>query len=344
MNDKLNITYIDESMYNTATNVPKDNYTVDDCVIVRTTDIFPKNRVVITPLNGGAYGFGRSVILEEIIRKKIKTDYPNLDDASFLKKLDEFNIFYDIPRPTIHYTINGLVSSHAYGNFANKPFIIIDLLKYHINDKSLVGLRVEDTYFNDNMQLSDSSIIMISQDYFDANKNNLEFLEFLQGFNVIVFSGDETKAVEFVLRKLGYNAFEINNHGYTNSFERNSDERRMVKFLQNFANTNNISQDRHCYSTSYIEERKLMVECAEKREKEYLLHILDNSLIPNELRDHIIYEINDCYDISYLSDSKNISELIDIIGLDNLKRLTDEYNNKCVKERAKVNNSSIGTI
>lgn len=65
MEDKLNIAYIDESMYDTLTNVSKNDYTVDDCVMVRTTDIFPKDRMVITPKNGGAYGFGRSVIFEE---------------------------------------------------------------------------------------------------------------------------------------------------------------------------------------------------------------------------------------------------------------------------------------
>ena len=74
MDNELNITYIDESMYDTLTNVSKEDYTVDDCVIVRTTDIFPKDGMVITPKNGGAYGFGRSVILEEIIRKKIANE------------------------------------------------------------------------------------------------------------------------------------------------------------------------------------------------------------------------------------------------------------------------------
>lgn len=344
MDNELNITYIDESMYDTLTNVSKEDYTVDDCVIVRTTDIFPKDGMVITPKNGGAYGFGRSVILEEIIRKKIANEYPDLDDDSFFKKLDEFNIFFDIPRGTIHYTINGLVSSHDYGNFDNRPFIIIEPLKYHINDKSLVGLRVEDTYFNDNMELSDEAKIMISQAYFDANKDNLEFLESLQGLNIIVFSGDETKAVEYVLRSLGYNAFTVNNHGYTNGFYGNNDETRMLFFLRGIAQEKNIPTERHCYSASYLEEKDSMNKCVEKREKEYLRYILDNSLISDELRDRIDYAISDCYYIEYLSDNSYIEKLIDIIGLDNLKRLTAEYNNKCVKDMENVNKSSFGTM
>lgn len=344
MEDKLNIAYIDESMYDTLPNVSKNDYTVDDCVMVRTTDIFPKDRMVITPKNGGAYGFGRSVIFEEILRKKIANEYPDLDDDSFYEKLDEFNIFFDIPRGTIHYTINGLVSSHAYGNFDNKPFIIIESLKHHINDKSLVGLRVEDTYFNDNMKLSDEAIIMISKNYFDANKGNLEFIESLQGFNIIVFSGDETKAVEFVLRSLGYNAFAVNNHGYTNGFDGNNDETRMLLFLRGIAQAKSIPTERHCYSASYLEEKDSMIRCVEKREKEYLLYILDNSLIPDELRKRIVSAISDCNDIVYLSDNLYLEKLIDIIGLDNLKRLTDEYNNKCVKEIEDVNYSSIRTF
>ena len=205
-------------------------------------------------------------------------------------------------------------------------------------------MRVEDTYFNDNMELSDEAKIMISQAYFDANKDNLEFLESLQGLNIIVFSGDETKAVEYVLRLLGYNAFNVNNHGYTNGFYGNNDETRMLFFLRGIAQEKNIPTERHCYSASYLEEKDSMNKCVEKREKEYLRYILDNSLISDELRDRIDYAISDCYYIEYLSDNSYIEKLIDIIGLDNLKRLTAEYNNKCVKDMENVNKSSFGTM
>ena len=47
-------------------------YTINDCVLVRTTDIFPMDGIVETPINGNAYEFGRSSIIGEAISKKVR--------------------------------------------------------------------------------------------------------------------------------------------------------------------------------------------------------------------------------------------------------------------------------
>lgn len=335
MNSKLNITYIDSSMYDKKENITKSNYNLDDCVIIRTTDIFPKDKIIQTPIHGNAYGFGGSVIFREAIIRKIKQSYPNgvvSDEEDFLNKLNQYNLFFDIPRSTIHFTINGLVLSHLYGNFSNKPFIIIEPLKNHIDEKSLVGLRVEDTYFKDDVMLSNDAYIMISKTYFDAFKDNQEFILSLQDFNIIVFDGDEKKAVDFVIRSLGYNSFNINNHGYSEAFMKDNDETRMIKFIESLANKKGISQDRHCFSEIYKEDYDLMYKMVDKRERDFLLFVLDNAIITDDLNKQIIYELSNYFDITRLTNSKAIHKLVDMIGLDNLKKFITEFNQKCVLE------------
>lgn len=61
----------DSVKYNTK------EYTINDCVLVRTTDIFPMDGIVETPINGNAYGFGRSSIIGDAIAKKVREKHPN---------------------------------------------------------------------------------------------------------------------------------------------------------------------------------------------------------------------------------------------------------------------------
>ncbi len=154
-------------------------YTINDCVLVRTTDIFPMDGIVETPINGNAYEFGRSSIIGEAISKKVREKHPNYymteeEGEKYSKELAEFDVCFETCRRTIHFAMNGLVGTTAYGNFDNKPFVIFEPLKYHI-DPSLKCLRVEDVYFDNDMRLSNECSILLEENYLKENSNNLEF-------------------------------------------------------------------------------------------------------------------------------------------------------------------------
>ena len=337
MSDKLNINYISEEMYKRE-NKSKREYDINDCVLIRTTDVFPKDKIVETPLNGNAYDFGSSVIFREAVIHNVQKMYPDVMSKEYDEALKDYKIFFDIPRSTIHFTINGLVSSHMYGNFDDRPYIIIEPLKYHVEDPSLKGLRVEDTYFNSDINLSDESILMIPKSFFESNKDNLEFLESLKGFNVVVFDGNDKQAVDFVIRSFGYNAFDINNHGYRDAFFSDNDETRMIEFVRGYATEHEIPQDRHCYSEEYKEDNQRMIDASIKREKEFLEYVMNSVMIPIELKNKIEAELCNCIDISYLAKSPSIFKLVEIIGLESLKVLMEEFNNKCISEINEKNN------
>ena len=50
-------------------------YTINDCILVSTTDVFPMDGIVETPINGNAYGFGRSSIVGDAIAKKVRENH-----------------------------------------------------------------------------------------------------------------------------------------------------------------------------------------------------------------------------------------------------------------------------
>lgn len=340
----VRIDWYTEDMYDETPderNVEKDEYSISDCILVRTTNVFPKNKVVQTPDNGNAYGFGSSSIFGDVVWSMIREKYPKVmtseEEALFSAELSQYDVFFEICRSTIHYTLNGLVSSHMYGNFDDRACIVVDLLEEHIDDESLIGLRVEDTYFNDDMELSSRSTLMMPVESFKYAINNPEYLDTLSQFNrVVVFEGDAEKAVACLLHNLGSNAFLINNHGYVGGLDSRTEDWKMLKFISSLANSRGIPQERHCYSQVYQQDYSRKVEAAEKNDKNHLFYVLDQSDVPQKLDKQIRYEC-DCFrNFSLMEDS--VTELVNTIGLDQLRVLTLRYNKECVdKVHAKIN-------
>ena len=325
----INIGIYTEEMYKGNQNTLKDVYTVDDCILIRTTDIFPTDKIVQTPENGNAYSFNINYMFIAAIEKKINKEQSNVNK-------DDYNIYYDICRTTTHFTINGLVSSHMYGNFDDRPYIIMEPLKHHIDEESLVGLRVEDTYFNNDIALSDEAIILIPSQHFEKIVGDYNYQETLKQFNVVVFDGDEVHAVNYILNQLGYNAFLTSQHSYVSGEE----EDKMVNFVYDLAEERNIPVDKHCYSTVGQQDTQNRFNSMKESEMRFLNFVLDTVAIPEILRNEIIYCRDNGYDTVL---KEHIENLVDIVGLETLKYLTQQYNQERILENQakKSSNKSI---
>lgn len=307
-------------------------YTINDCVLVRTTDIFPMDGIVQTPINGNAYEFGRSSIIGEAISKKVREKHPNYymtEEAGekYSKELAEFDVCFETCRRTIHFAMNGLVGTTAYGNFDNKSFVIFEPLKYHL-DPSLKSLRVEDVYFDNDMRLSNECSILLEENYLKENSNNLEFLEQLKNFNVYVYRGNQQAAVSKVLSDLGYDSFLISSNGYSNGLSDGMAASKMWRFVNDFATQNNISLDRHFYSEINQEDSIIRQEKGREIDIKHLTYILDNSTVSEELKNKIVSLLPDY--ISYLEPL--MDELVNEVGLEQIKQLTKEFNDLYIKE------------
>ena len=147
---------IESLVKKTQENNKYTNYTKENIMLVRTTDVFPANRTITTLQD--------SIFITKNGANFIHTAYFYELDYEFLKKLETYALHY---RSTIHFTENGLVSSHMYGNFDNKPFIILEPLKNQL-ESNVRNFAGQDTFIKGNVTLSQDAIIIIRVEYYET--------------------------------------------------------------------------------------------------------------------------------------------------------------------------------
>ena len=316
----------------------EDNYTLEDCVLVRTTDIFPFDKIIQTPINGYAYELGSSSIIGEAIRDKInkKIVYnPAVEKyEEYIEKFDKesskYKVCFEVLRTTIHFTINGLVWSHAYGNFEGKGYIIIEPLKYHIKDTSLRTLRAEDTYFNDDMKLSDEAAIIMSETKFNEIKQNPEYISTLEKFKTFIYKGEnEQEIVKRVLEYLGYKSFIISGHGYLNGISSKTPAQKMTTNIDELRKEYNISAEKHHDTEINKNDRVRRMEQSKKTDIEHFIYIINNATtITPELKTEILNLVSNMILDSYYKYyfKEKLPEYITQISLEEIARLTKEFN------------------
>lgn len=307
-------------------------YGINDCILVRTTDIFPMDGIIQTPINANAYGFGRSSIMGDAISKKVREKHPNyfMSESAgerYSRELAEFDVCFETCRRTIHFSMNGLVGSTVYGNFDGKPFVIFEPFKYHL-DSSLKSLRVEDVYFDNDMKLSRECSILIEENYLRENSNNLELLEQLKNFKVYVYRGNQQAAVSKVLSDLGYDSYLISSNGYSNGLSDRMAASKMWRFVNDFAKENNISLERHFTSQINYEDSTARQEKAREIDIKHLTYILDNSNVSEELKNKIVSLLYE--HPSYLEPL--MDELVSELGLEQIKELTKKFNDIYIQQ------------
>ena len=309
-------------------------YTLEDCVLVRTTDIFPFDHEIHTPASDCAFDYGNSIYLGQAIRDKIKLEHPEFSYEELEEESQKYVVYAENPRETLHFTLNGLVQSHMQGNFDGRKFMIVEPLKYHI-DESLLSIRPEDTFFKGNITLSNESTIIISEEVFENIKNDLQYIDDLERFNVFIYKGDNQElAVRQALNILGYDCFIMANRYFVHGNDPDYPAKEMTDFLYNFTSVNGISQQAHNHSDEYKKE----LEERTKRNKEidyrHLNFIFENSNLP---ADFIVLMKEQ---LSYPALLKeNATKLVNIVGLDSLAVLTKKFNETTLKERKEKRSS-----
>lgn len=307
-------------------------YNLDDCVLVRTTRHFPFNRIVETPIN--AYAECKSV--PSGLKEALDNIYKDLPYEERKEKLKIFEAKQRVLRSSVHFCINGLVGSHGYGNFSGRPFIIIEPLKYHVD--SIDTLRVEDTFFTNDIQLSNEAVIIIRSDYYEKIKNDEFYKEELNNYKIYLYKGNnEGLAIETVLNRLGYDSFVMNAHGYIDGPIEGTPAYGMRKFIYGYAEQNGINVDKHFYSDRNFEEHNMM----EKESTEISLRIVDEISKTLELDENTIASIKRVVSYPSRKDDYGLSLLVGVInnyGLDNLailiERINQEFDQKKTEEKS----------
>ena len=300
-------------------------YTINDCVLIRKTGTFPKEGIVETPVHALAYEFGKSSIIGDAIYDKLREKYTTIENMT--RESKKYDVYYETYRSTIHFTINGVVADSMYGQFSY-PYAIIEPLKHHIDDESLATLRVEDTYFTDDMKLSDEAILLIPEE----EREKLAERYDLTGLNIRTYTGELEQAIKDELQQAGYDFFDVNDHGYRKGLDSGTKDSEMYNFIYEYCQAHGIPQKRHFYAEINYEDREKRQEEAEKIDELHLRYILDSGLVSEETIDKVnkLFE-NRMY---YKQDFEELmSQVVDQVGLDKLAELTDEFNQKMINDR-----------
>lgn len=311
------------------------SYMVEDCALVRTTGQFPFHHQVQTTESAGAYTFGNSMYLNDAISSIVRAKYPQVmtdeEYEKYQEEMAQYQVYSELHRDTLHFTINGLVQSSMYGNFDDRDYIMIEPLAKHI-DSPLKSLRPEDTYFKGDMTLSDESSLIISEEVYEKIKDDPAYADDLKRFNLFVYKGNnQAMAVKQALNNLGYDNFLISNSYYT--MHDHGLALQMTEFLSSYAQEHNISQTKHSNSIELQEEHEIEIARNSEIAFKHLQYILEHGGVSQELAMQTL-------EFSKYEQTAKFKELtrqvVEEIGLDEIAKLTSEFNQNMIVEHNKL--------
>lgn len=186
-----------------------DEYSKENIMLVRTTDQFPTNRILQTLANSffimkNSMNFICSYINYYGLERLNIPENPR----EISKKVETYEMGY---RSTMHFTENGIVVSHDYGNFDNRPFIILEPLIEQLDKSDIRNFAGQDTFMKGNVTLSDKAIIIINTEEYDNLKGQYPEID---EFNIITYNGIPKEIKEQYIKDHEYELpeFNVNDH------------------------------------------------------------------------------------------------------------------------------------
>lgn len=293
-------------------------YTADDFALIRTTDYLEEDHILkaickvpfVTNLNNVP-----ATVMYRILMEQYNFNIYNDEEDEKLEKLNRiYSPLSTQYRSTIHFALNGLVSSHTKGNFDNKNFIIIDKLSHHLGKDDIRSIRMEDTFINGEVPLSNDAIVLINEQKY---KSLIEQYPWISTYNIILYRGDEKMAVEMLLTSIGIVAEKIETHSAAYS------ERTQLynDFFDKVSKDYDIEQDKHCYSKEYREDDEKNLIIWEIYERDFYNKLFNYFNIDTNAIEYLT-----SLHISEAKQEELFKNIILKIGVDKYKQFVLEYN------------------
>lgn len=237
-------------------------------------------------------------------------------------------------RSTVHFTLNGLVSSHSKGNFDNKNFIIIDKLSKHLGKSDIRSLKDADTFISGNVNLSDECVILVKKDKYEQL-----LIEFpcLKEYNVILYEGEQKTAVEMFLTNNNIISFNIRQHGfeYLTTFEANTIPNFIRSYLKKVYEIFKIESMSHYVSQEYKEDDQnslILWEYYEEMFFNYFFNKIDVSQDnKKQLLEQYFYKLSHSERMYNEKIEDTLKNVITEMGLEKFKDIVDEFNSNILQ-------------
>lgn len=201
----------------------KEEGSISNFKIIRDDDFFPTDYMWTLSSHNTNIELGTSMLTYELrmdyarsksnkVNNGISIPSKTFDEE--LKNLDKNYGKFFIPvafRSTKHFTINTpLGYTHDYNNVeSNRKFTIIDDIDNFINSGYAYTMSYKDAYLDishEPLLISRNAIVLISQDNYNELSKNQDFvnqINNLDGRKLIIYTGDESIAINMVLSQIG---------------------------------------------------------------------------------------------------------------------------------------------
>ena len=234
---------------------------------------------------------------------------------------EEYKILSTMYRSTKHFTLNGLVASHEYGDFSGRPYILIDGLEKHIDKNNMLALDEADTYFEISREepfkmSTDAEIMMPIEEYLKVKDDKEIMKEIYLYKHLTLFSGDEKTAVDMRLVQKGYIPENIGKWGYDY-------DAVMGQAIKKIANEYNKPRDRHFGSDIQKRDYEKWNEMEQDSNKKFVNAIFKEFKIDEKYKEYAIRK--------RLSEEE-VDEIVNYCGKEKIKTFIDEYNMNTKKE------------
>ena len=315
---------------------------VNNIALVRATNIIPFDGIV-RPVSEVPYlkintstqfSFAMSDLLRKVGKippSSFKITREDIENRE--KVLKQYIPYMSDYNSMVLWAINGLVpddSENGFGNntFSNKKCVIIDGLAEQLQLSNVVSLVPTDTAIRGNVKLSNAAIILIAQDEYDSLSEQQK--EQLSSLNVKTFSGNLRQAVEQALLETGRYIPERPTLSRTDGGFRTSDTSEELKeTINSVAKENNILQMYH-FNILINGNREKLGELADEFDninivntyfqRQFFEYISNKMNINRKLASDLNHYPNTDFYI------KQLCNEIESYGIENYKKLVDEYN------------------
>lgn len=319
---------------------------IKNIALVRATNIIPFDGIVhpvsevpyIKKEKGTAFTYAINDLLRKLSKineegywTKTEEEQEKMDrqNKEILEQYLPYNSDYN---SMVLWALNGLVPDDMNNTFSNKTCAIIESLEEQIDSSEIVSLVPTDTAIKGSIKISNKAIILISKERYDSlseqEKKQLESLD----LTIQVFEGTLQENVNETLNNSGiYTAEQLSLTRADKGYFTSDTKEELIETIQDIAESHNIAQVLHwnVLTGQNDELEKLasvkdeyknnltVLECYQKTFFRYLFSRLD---IDKNVSSKVLEYMESPVYINALC------EEIERIGLDEYKRIVDQYN------------------